>query len=165
MNFEIVELEEFSGKRATIYTIQEMGEDMTFFDRFLSNNQQYEDELKDIITTLDLIGTKKGIAEFLIKDNEGSPGDGIIALYDNPDKNLRLYAIKFGSGILILGGGGLKPKTISAWQEDDLLKSEVNSLKEISRKINQRIKEREISFSDNEIELEGDFEFYDESEE
>lgn len=165
MNFEIVELEEFSGRRATIYTILEMGESLSFFDKFLDSNQQYEEELKDILETIELIGSKQGVAEFLIKDKEGSPGDGIIALYDNPDKNLRLYAIQFGLGILILGGGGFKPKSISAWQEDELLKDEVNSLKEISRKINQRIIDREITFSENEIELEGDFEFYDEQEE
>lgn len=106
MKFEIVELEEFSGGRAAIYTILEMGESSSLFDKFLETNQQYEEELKDILETIDLIGNKKGVVEFLIKDKEASPGDGIIALYDNPDKNLRLYAIKFGSGILILGGGG-----------------------------------------------------------
>lgn len=162
MNFEIVELEDLSGERATIYTILEIGESLTFFEKFLQTNQQYMDELKDILVTIDLIGSEKGVANFLIKDKEGSPGDGIIALYDNPDKNLRLYAIQFGSGILILGGGGFKSKLIRTWQEDELLKEEVENLKKISKKINQRIIERNITFSENEIELEGDLEFYDE---
>lgn len=165
MNFEIVELEEFSGKKATVYAIAEIGESLTLFDKFLDENAGYEEELKDILVTIDLIGRKKGVADYLIKEKEGSPGDGIIALYDNPDKNLRVYAIQFGAGILILGGGGFKDKSIQAWQEDPQLSQEVNRLKEISRKINQRIIDWEIQFSDNEIELEGDLEFYDEQDE
>lgn len=69
MNFEIVELEEFSGTKATIYAIAEIGESLTLFHKFLDENAEYDEELKDILITIDLIGRKKGVADYLIKEN------------------------------------------------------------------------------------------------
>ena len=53
--------------------------------------------------------------------DEGIPGDGVCALFDLPNSNLRLYCIRYGNSIIILGGGGQKPKTISAFQENEKL--------------------------------------------
>ena len=82
--------------------------------------------------TLMSIGHKVGINDYQIKEHEGKPGDGVCALYDDPDKNLRLYGIRFGRTILVLGGGGVKPKTIRALQESDKLKHENNLMRLVS---------------------------------
>ena len=92
----------------------------------------------------------------MIKDDEGAVGDGIIALFDDPDRNLRLYAIKFGRGILILGNGGEKSKNIRAWQEYPQLTKAVSELQRISKTINDKIREREITFSSDGMSLMGD---------
>ncbi|MBK6979124.1 MAG: hypothetical protein IPH28_20170 [Cytophagaceae bacterium] len=61
-------------------------------------------------------------------------GDGVCALYDDPDRNLRLYCIRYGKQIVVLGGGGHKPKTIRALQEDEKLKQENYLIRNISKK-------------------------------
>src|SRR5690606_20104880 len=121
-----------------------------------SNIDNFEEEVQNIVETINLIGSRKGVANHLIKNHEGSPGDGIIALFDDPDRSLRLYCIQFGNSILILGNGGYKPKAIRAWQEDPELSKCVNKLKEISTLITSKIHDREIVISDDCMSLTGD---------
>lgn len=153
MNYEIVELPH-SGRHAKIYTVENLDTNQTLYHEFIQSYiGNHREEIKDIINTLEEMGKTKGIAQHLIKDNEGSPGDGIVALFDNPDRNLRLYGIRFGSGIIILGGGGIKK--VRAWQDDTILKAKVEELQKLSKKINQKIRDGDIRLSDNE--LEGDY--------
>lgn len=153
MNHEIVELSH-SGRHAKIYTIINLDTNITLYQDFLQTySKTHRDEIRDIINTLELMGKSKGIATHLIKDNEGSPGDGIVALFDNPDRNLRLYGIKFGSGIIILGGGGIKD--VRAWQDDPILKAKVEILKKFSKIINVKIRDRDIMITKDDT-LEGD---------
>lgn len=162
MNFEIVEISTLSGDQATIYTIIEKGAKCSYFEQFLQDHiEEYGDELKSILATIEIMSNEKGVAEFLLKNHEGGIGDGIVALFDNPEHNLRLYGIRFGNGILILGSGGYKSKNIRAWQEDKILTTEVEKLKVISKKITERIKDKEIVFSDDDLELEGNLIFTD----
>ena len=58
------------------------------------------------------INEKTGARESFFKPNEGKPGDLVCALFDIPNSNLRLYCIRFGNSLIILGGGGEKKKTI-----------------------------------------------------
>lgn len=76
-----------------------------------------------------------------------------------PRKNLRLYGIRYGSSILVLGSGGEKSKQIRAWQEDSKLKKEAEIIIKISADINQRIKDKEIEFSEDYTELTGNLNF------
>ncbi|HQP79563.1 MAG TPA: hypothetical protein PL115_06850 [Bacteroidales bacterium] len=41
MNFEIVEIEEFSGDKAKIYSIMLEGDDATLLDQFFEENQTF----------------------------------------------------------------------------------------------------------------------------
>jgi len=153
VSYEIVELPH-SGKHAKIYTIYSDKINNTLYHQFIQNNiGNYRDEVRDIVNTLEKMGKQKGVAQHLIKDNEGSPGEGIVALFDNPDRDLRLYGIRFGSGIIILGDGGVK--NVRAWQDAPLLKAKVNELQKISKLINIKISEGDIKLSDDEIS--GDF--------
>jgi hypothetical protein len=49
--------------------------------------------------------------------------------------------------LIIVGGGGHKPKTIRAFQEDDKLKEENYFLRKLSALITDRIKEFSIPYS------------------
>lgn len=160
MKFEIVELDEFSGKKASVYSIWIDSLGKTLFDQFVEENEDsYTDELGSITDRLELIGNITGAREQFFKPNEGIPGDGICALYDSPDKKLRLYCIRYGSTCLILGGGGMK--NVRALQDDEKLKTENYLLRYISKKITEALKDQELWWSDDGKRLEGNMVFED----
>lgn len=155
MKFEIVELDDFSGPKATIYSVRIDDEEDTIFEKFLEENKdKFEVEVLDILERLDLICFEHGARRRHFKENEGGLGDLICALYDSPAANLRLYCIRLGSAVIILGGGGHKPKTIRALQEDIKLTQENYLLREISKQLRLRMKDGEI-FWLNDAELGG----------
>ncbi len=151
--FEIVELDEFVGGGAVLYSIAIDGDEETLYDQFLSEyNQLFPEEIKDIVARLYTIADVGARFNFF-KVNEGSlgAGDGIVALYDLPGKHLRLYCIRFGAVALIVGGGGSKPKTIRALQEDPKLTEENYRLRAFSAQINQAISDGEIWWDGNRL--------------
>ncbi len=155
MKFEIVELDNLSGPEATIYSVIIDDDSETLFDKFLNENKTtFKEELVTIIAILDEIAQRNGARRSYFKENEGKLGDLVCALYDTPLSNLRLYCIRFGTTVIILGGGGYKPKNIRALQEDDKLTKENYLLRQISALIYQKMKEGEI-FWENEMELGG----------
>jgi hypothetical protein len=160
VNYQIVELTDYSGEEATIYSIIEEGEQDTIFEKFIvANLAQYKDELKNIAQRLNIIGNDVGAREQFFKTKEGKPGDLVCALYDEPDKHLRLYCIRFGSVAIIVGGGG--PKSTRSWQQDENLSQEVNKMIKVSNDIHQRILSKEIAWSSDGKELLGNLEFTD----
>ena len=155
MKFEIVELEDFSGPQATIYSVKVNDDEDTLFEKFLAENKdRFESEIYDILERIDLIGFEHGARRRYFKENEGGLGDLVCALYDNPNANLRLYCIRMGSAVIILGGGGHKPKTVRALQEDPKLTHENYLLRDISKQLGLKMKEGEI-FWINDYELGG----------
>ena len=160
MKFEIVELDEFSGRKASIYSIWIDNIEKTLFDQFVEeNDNSYMNELGSITDRLELIGNMTGAREQFFKPNEGALGDGICALYDSPDKKLRLYCIRYGSTCVILGGGGMK--NVRALQDDEKLKTENYLLRYISKKITEALKDRDLWWSDDGKRLEGNMIFED----
>jgi hypothetical protein len=159
MKFEIVELEDLSGSQASIYSIRLNDDSETLFEKFiLENKDTFEDEVFDIIERLDLIGNQYGARRRFFKENEGTLGDLVCALYDSPSANLRLYCIRMGSAVIILGGGGHKPKTIRALQEDAKLTQENYLLRFISKELSLKMKEGDV-FWINDYELGGNLTF------
>lgn len=157
---EIVKLEQFSGSKASIYSVVLAGETQTLLDKFISENIiLYKSETKNILERLIAIGHNVGARVNFFKEGEGNPGDGLCALYDNPNSKLRLYCIRYGSQIIIVGGGGEKPKNIRTLQESDKLKEENYLLRELSGQITNRIKEKEIQFSNDSLNFIGDLAF------
>ena len=155
MTFEIVELLDFSGYKAGIYTVIIGNSANSLFDSFIEENiQKHSLEIGDILATIETIGHETGASEHFFKPNEGSLGDGICALYDNPEKKLRLYCIRYGSATIILGGGG--PKNVRSLQEDPKLKSENYILRKISKMITNAIKEGDILWAVDQKRLIGD---------
>ncbi len=157
---EIVKLEQFSGSKASIYSVVLAGETQTLLDKFISENIiLHKSETKNILERLIAIGHNVGARVNFFKRGEGNPGDGLCALYDNPNSKLRLYCIRYGSQIIIVGGGGEKPKNIRTLQESDKLKEENYLLRELSGQITNRIKEKEIQFSNDSLNFIGDLAF------
>jgi hypothetical protein len=162
MNFKIVQLSQFSGYHAGIYSIYLENEQETLFERFLKENiNLFKSEIIDINASLITINKKTGARDIYFKLNEGNPGDGVCALYDKPESNLRLYCIKFGNTLVILGSGGEKPKSIRAFQDDKKLTAENYLLRKISKQITERIRNKEIQFSEDGTEIFGNLEFND----
>jgi putative component of toxin-antitoxin plasmid stabilization module len=165
MGFKIVRLANFIGEEASIYSIFDEIDDSTLLDRFIKENiVAFKSEILDIVKRLKTINTITGAKEYFFKLDEGLPGDGVCALYDNPDSHLRLYCIRYGNSLVIIGGGGEKQKEIRTWQESEKLAKEANRMIGISKKITLRIKEREIEFEENGTKLTGNLEFYEDEE-
>ena len=78
--------------------------------------------------------------------NEGRPGDGLCAITDLKGK-LRLYCIRFGNALLVLGGGG--PKTTRTYQEDPKLLSENMLLRRVSDVIAEAVKGKDIGIEED----------------
>lgn len=152
--FEIVDLSaEFPGRGATIYSIALDDDEETLFDRFVEENaDQFPDEIDFLISRIETVA-RVGARSNFFKDKEGKlgTGDGIEALFDKPNSNLRMYCIKFGSTAIILGGGGYKSKAISAFQEDPKLTEENYLLRELSLQINRAIRDGEIWWEGNRL--------------
>ena len=150
MEFEIIKIKQLSGKKAQIYSVILGQEDQSVFEQFLQNNySEYPTEIEDIVSKLKIMATKTGAAEHFFKLNEGKPGDGVCALFDSPDKKLRIYCIRFANVAIVVGGGGYKPKNIRAYQESSSLKKEAETMVRISRIISEAIKNKDIHLEDN----------------
>ena len=164
MKSKLVKLKHFTGSKATIYSVWFDDIQNTSFDLFLNENiNVFKSELNFIIERLIAIGNIRGAREQYFKLNEGVPGDGVCALFDIPGIKLRLYCIRYGTSIVIVGGGGLKK--VNKLQQDKKLKDENYYLRDLSAIITKRIMEGEIWYSDDDMEFEGNLEFNDKEDE
>lgn len=155
MKCKLVKIPNLSGNAASLYSVILDGETQTLFEKFLQENSiSFLNELKNILIRLQTIGQKTGAREGFFKIHEGLPGDGVCALYDEPDKMLRLYCIRYGTQIVILGGGG--PKTVNKLQEDEKLLEENQFLRWLSNQITRYIKDNVIEFSNDYLDFTGD---------
>jgi hypothetical protein len=162
VNYEIVELEKYSGIQTTIYSVIMDQEDSTLFDEFLNKYKtDYRTELKSILSRLKEINHTTGAREQFFKHDEGKPGDGVCALYDEPDSKLRLYCIRYGKVAILLGSGGPKPPGIRAWQDDPTLAKEMEKMIEISKDITKRLQSGDIRWSKDGTQLLGNLTFSD----
>lgn len=163
---EIVEIEQFSGSEAKVYSIIPEGEKITLYDKFIEGHKnQYKGELKQINNRLKQIGQNTGARENYFKlegDQEfvRKYGNYICSLYDEEKSNLRLYCIRFSSVAIILGGGGFKDKSVVKWQESKELSEEVEKIMAYAASIIKQIDEEELYWSDNGSELLGNLKNY-----
>lgn len=161
MKFELKEVKQLTGKRCKIYSVQMEGDEKTLFEQFLEENEAtFPRELKSIFGTLEIIGSRVGAEDSYFRPKkEGKLGDGVEALFDVPNANLRLYAIKYGKVLLILGNGGYKPKTIRAFQEDPKLTKENYLLRRISATLYEAIKDKDLRWNKQGDDFEGQLHF------
>ncbi|HAW08586.1 MAG TPA: hypothetical protein DCW42_05360 [Bacteroidetes bacterium] len=158
MKCKLVKIPEFTGNKTTIYAVLMEDEEKTLFESFIEENKiSYSSEIKDIVSRLITIGNKTGAREQFFRTKEGAPGDGVCALFDLPSYKLRLYCIRYGTQIVILGGGG--PKNVQKLQQSKKLKDESYFLRDLSKTITEKLKNKELKFVDNGNKFEGDLEF------
>lgn len=158
---ELVKLQNISGSKASLYTVFVDDDTESLFDKFLKENSaSHKSEILDLVSRLNIIGKETGAKYDFFKHKEGELGDGVCALYDIPDSNLRLYCIRYGNHLVILGGGGHKSKDISAFQENEKLKDENYLLRWLSKAITEKMKEKEIRLTENGLDFEGDLIIY-----
>ena len=159
MKCRLKKITHLSGNKATIYSVVIGDGDKSLYELFLAENFiLYKSEIIDINKRLQIIGKQTGARDIYFKLNEGSPGDGIVALYDDPKKKLRLYCIKYGTQIVVIGGGG--PKNVKSLQEDPKLKDENYFLRWLSQQITLR-QNFDLRFSKDGLDFIGDLEIED----
>lgn len=157
MKIELVKSPSLSGKYATIYDVW-IDDNTSLFDRFLAEYfPTHKSEILSIVDKIQTIAQKTGARANFFKENEGTLGDGVCAMFDVPKYKLRLFCIRYGTEIIILGGGGVKE--VRAWQDDPKLSSEASLIIKIAKHINQAIKDKDIEYSDDYMKLEGDLLF------
>jgi len=162
MKCKLVKLLKLSGNKASVYSVVINNEQESLLDKFIQENKSsYLSELKDVVMRLKTIGTKTGAREGFFKFYEGIPGDGVCALYDEPGRILRLYCIRYGTRLIVVGNGGPKMKSIRAFQEDDKLTEENYFIRNLSVEITKRIKEGDIKYTKEGLDFFGDLEFND----
>jgi hypothetical protein len=128
------------------------------------NSVDHPDEVKLMVNRLYQIGHTFGAREQFFKLDEGKPGDGVCALYDEDDNILRQYCIRYGSALIILGGGGPKVRQIRTWQQDDKLKKEAELMIWISKDIMKRMRDGEIYWTKDGTRLLGNLKISDNEE-
>ena len=159
MWLKIVEITELSGPACKIYSIAYDGSEDTLFDFFLDGlSDDYPAEVEEIWDRLEYMGKEGGARIQFFREDEGRPGDGIVALLKESGFSLRLYCIRYGSNTLVLGNGGYKSPKTRAWQDDSHLTECVDELMLISSLLTEKIKNREIVFASDRS-LRGDLEF------
>ena len=159
MEFELVKLAGFSNDGVSVYTLLNCDTGISLFQSFLQENQhQFPDEVKDIAKRI-LSFKEVGARENFFKINEGKPGDGVCALYDDEKSNLRLYCIRYGTVLVVLGSGGHKPKTTRRLQETKKLEDENQIMRNLSAEIEKRRRNGDLSFSKDFLEIDGDLIF------
>jgi len=162
MKCKLKKISHLSGNKASVYSVVKAGETKTLFETFLAENyNSHLSEISQITKNLQVIGHHTGASEGFFKHREGEFGDGVCALYDLPKYKLRLYCIRFGAQIIILGGGGPKPKNIKTLQQSPKLKDENYFLRWLSKQITLRLND-DLKFSPDGLDFIGDLEFEDE---
>jgi hypothetical protein len=158
MKIKLVKFSDISGNKAGFYSIYYNNDKETLFEQFLKENVTlFKSELKAIVNNIETMGTEEGARFNYFRVEEGEPGDRICAILDEPNKKLRLYCIRFSDRLVLLGGGGYKPKNISSFQDDPKLKAENYKLRKIVKLIEKRMEEGEINLTNNGRDFSGSF--------
>jgi hypothetical protein len=100
MNFDIVEIEDYSGKMAHIYSLVMENEEESLLEQFFAENAEYKQEINEIDELLYGMGHILGCQRNLFKHNEGALGDGVAAVRVG---QLRLYCLYFDNTAVFLG--------------------------------------------------------------
>ena len=155
MNYRVVKYEELSGRRATVYTLVKDDGTPSLFDTFLNEcATTHPNETRNLLAKLRTMGQQTGLRTDLFRLGEGLPGDLVVAVSDDVTSTLRAYGIRYGNSILLLGAGG--PKFVRAWQDDPKLKQAAEEMIAISKALKEKMQNREIAWTADEMEWTGD---------
>jgi len=117
VKFEIFELS-LSGDKARIYSVMVENETDTLYEKFvLENIVGHKKEVSNIDDRLYLVGHETGLFAEFFDTKAGQYGENLCTFKDRPGSKLRLFFIEYGFAAIILGSGGVKPKTSRSTQD------------------------------------------------
>ena len=141
MDFDIIEMSDFTGDMAHIYSVMLCGEVQTLLEQFFEDNANHGDDLNTIVEKLLVMGHDTGCRRDFFKHHEGASADGVADLRVG---QMRLYCLYFDRTAVFFGSGGYKPPEIRAYQEDEVLNAKAQQMRQIAARINKAIIERDI---------------------
>jgi hypothetical protein len=113
----------------------------TLYEQFVADNDPpFGTELMNFDDRLRAIGNDTGIISEFFKTGLGRRDQHICQFYDRPKAKMRLFFIEeMSRNMIIVGGGGLKPKNLRATEDD----SELNTQRELLMKIEDILRKAE----------------------
>lgn len=154
--FEIVEV--IVGSRASVYTVLIEGREQTELDLFLTNVQKEIQEIEDAEERDRL----KEAFDFIVNRLRSTiPSTGCQARYFEPDGRaddaveklkqnlLRLFCLRYGKLLVIVGNGGIKPPSIRRTQDKEDLDKAVKQLQYINKRLDEAQEANLFSFSEH----------------
>jgi hypothetical protein len=133
----------------TLYTIRNVNDPVSEFDKFVSNHKDKLDISDDYHTIMKWIGRigERGAFERYFRP-ESKIGDGVCAIPVESNA-LRLFALRICDSILILGNGGIK--RTKTYNEDTVLNKHVSVLAGIDRHLKDKIRAGSLRIVSNEL--------------
>ncbi len=155
MKSKLVYLTTLSGDKASIYSITEEGRKGSLLDHFINEHRDgFIQDLFSLMGRLRAMGNSVGALETYFKLDEGLEwNDLVCALYDIPDKHLRLFCIRLSEHIIVVGNGG--PKSVRAWQDDSKLSREVTEMMHYSKIIRTKLENGSLRIAADGLKFEG----------
>ena len=147
MLFEIVEMKQFTGAKAHVYSVILEGEETPLLDQFFEENKAYPKDLKKVTKRITVMANETGFRRHLIKEGEGAWGDGVFAL--DFTGQLRLYGIYFHDAVVLFGSGGFKPPGAISYEDHPPLHAKAEQVKAIAKEIYRMIINKELKVNDD----------------
>ncbi|MEO6328959.1 MAG: hypothetical protein ABIO55_08505 [Ginsengibacter sp.] len=157
MKFTLKRLPQFCGDKASFYTVA--SNDTELFRSFLiENTKLFEAELLNILGRIKNMGMKNGATDnfFRLDESEDANDEKVVAIKDLPSSKLRLYCVRMSDSLVVLGGGGPKPKNVFRWQDDLKLKKEAHKIMSVSNLIELKISHGKLKITDDGLSFQGD---------
>ncbi|MBI2417952.1 MAG: hypothetical protein HYV28_08630 [Ignavibacteriales bacterium] len=121
----------YSGSKTEIYSVQIDGSEKSEFEKFIERfSETHRSDVNYLADTVQKIADIFGIREQFFKP-QGLDGVYRFIMHRDKKTSLRLYCIKWGSELLIIGGGGIKE--VRTWQESHELSKIVRELSKIDK--------------------------------
>lgn len=155
-SFEITLFKE--GDEAVCYTVKFENEELSESEKFIMEHEENETEsFEDIYWRLEFMLDEHLFLPPMLKLEEGSRADWVVAIKTIEPKHLRWYGLRYNDRIMILGNGGLK--VTESYQEDEHLHSCVKDLQYVNRCIEKRLIRNEIEFDTERNRITGNLTF------
>ena len=134
MKIELIKINNMSGALTSYYSVCYNDSDTTIFDDFLSENRLLNQILvNEIVLRLIDLANNIGANEFFFKYKNIKPGDNVCYLREPHLTGIRLFCIRYGEKLVVLGSGGPKFKGKKSTKSNNiLLKKENERMSKIS---------------------------------
>ena len=142
------------GRQGTLLTIRQPGSLLSETDAFFAEAlQSSPEDARLLALKLENMIEKSGFQDYYFKTGEGSRMDNVCALSQG---KLRLYCLRYGNVLVVLGGGGTK--TTRTYEEDPRLHSKVKTLQRLNRALDKQMREGHLRMTERGFDLPAPFE-------